>query len=326
MEAAQCPHGDRYPVIEGIPVLLTGELAPTHPYRDATLAAVGHLAPVPSSNGSSQAAEVDAFVQDEILRTNGNLYRSLIGRLPRYPIPQLRLPAGAGRTLLDVGSNWGRWTFAAARAGYRAVGLDPWIQAARAGQRVARQLGLDVAFVVGDARRLPFSGATFDACFSYSVLQHFDKSGVRESLTEMSRVTTPGGTVMVQMANAFGIRQAYNRLRQRFRNDLNPFRVHYWTPRELERTFGEVVGPSLLRVDGYFSLNPQAADLDLLPARYRWIVRASEALRRMAGLLPPLRFLADSLYVESSNSRMPGDDRCDGPWYQGPSGSPPGSG
>ena len=162
-----CPARHEFPIIDGIPMLLATGHDPTHPYCARTLDAVKGLG-TPGSDAARRGNHggVDPFVQDEIVKTNGNLYRHLRGRLPRYPIPTLRLPPGDGRTLLDVGCNWGRWTLAAGRAGYRAIGVDPWIEAARAGQRVARQLDLDVAFVVGDARHLPFADHSFDASFS----------------------------------------------------------------------------------------------------------------------------------------------------------------
>jgi hypothetical protein len=109
--------------------------------------------------------------------------------------------------------------------------------------------------------------------------------------------------VLVQMPNLLGVLQAFNRLRQILRRDAGLFRVRYWTPRELERTFREIIGPSELVADGFFSLNPQAADVDLLPARYRAVVRLSEMLRRLSERAPLLRHLADSLYVRSRNER-----------------------
>ena len=44
-------------------------------------------APRGSTNGA-----VDSFVQEIIVGTNGNLYGRIAGRLPRYPIPEMRLP------------------------------------------------------------------------------------------------------------------------------------------------------------------------------------------------------------------------------------------
>ena len=179
--------------------------------------------------------------------------------------PDLRLPHGDGRLFLDISANWGRWSFAAARRGYRVIAVDPSLEAALAGSRIARQLGLPVAFVVGDARCLPFRSATFDFVFSYSVLQHVDKAMVREILRDIARVSRRGAAVRVQMANLFGLRQLSNqasaralavaRFLTRTRQPSYGFRVRAWTPGELLRTFSNLVGPSNLTADGFFSLN-----------------------------------------------------------------------
>src|SRR5205085_11693298 len=60
-----------------------------------------------------------------IASTSGFLYKSIREGLPRYPIPDLRLPPGRGERFLDVGSSWGRWSVAAARKGYAPVSLAP---------------------------------------------------------------------------------------------------------------------------------------------------------------------------------------------------------
>src|SRR5207244_2994529 len=105
-------------------------------------------------NALKSLETIDGWVEKSIVKTHGNLYR---GRaLTRYPIPAFPLGPGEGRSVLDVGCNWGRWTVAAARAGYRATGVDPKEKAVAAARRVAEQLGLGADYVVGDARNLPF--------------------------------------------------------------------------------------------------------------------------------------------------------------------------
>ena len=61
-------------------------------------------------------------------------------------------------------------------------------------------------------------------------------------------------------------------------------------------------GAPLSVIDGFFSLNAQAADLDLMPRRLRAVIRASDAARAAAARVPPLRLAADSLYVRSTVS------------------------
>ena len=53
----------------------------------------------------------------------------------------------------------------AAKKGYRAVGIDPSLGAVMAARRVARQLGLEIKCIVGDARFLPFGLPHSSACF-----------------------------------------------------------------------------------------------------------------------------------------------------------------
>jgi SAM-dependent methyltransferase len=283
-----CADGHRYLVLEGIPVLLLEEEPPTHAACEVSL------------EPRELAAEPEALVQDVIAATCGNLYRHLIGKVTTYPIPELRLPAGGGRLFLEVGCNWGRWCVSAARRGYRVVGVDPSLDAIRAARRVAEQLEVEVEYFVADARHLPFPDASFDVVFSYSVFQHFSKADAVASFAEIGRTLKPSGVSLVQMANVWGLRSLWNQLRERrFQEPRSLFDVRYWSPRELEREFSRAVGTTSLSVDGYFTLNPQPADLELLPRRYRGLVRVSEVLRKLSDRAPWLAYAADSLYVTS---------------------------
>jgi SAM-dependent methyltransferase len=246
--------------------------------------------------------QVDPVVRYMVGATSGLLYRNAIGNLSHYPIPELRLPSAAGSTLLDIGCNWGRWSVAAARKGYRAVGIDPSLGAVLAARRVCRQLGASAEFVVGDARYLPFAASSFDLVFSYSVLQHFSKEDVRQTLSEIGRVLRAHGASLVQMPNAFGIRSLQQQLRRRFR-DGTGFEVRYWSIPELKRAFTQAIGESVIRVDGYFGLGIQASDSDLFPPMYRRIVSASEVLRRLSERARWMCYFADSVYVHSTATR-----------------------
>jgi SAM-dependent methyltransferase len=188
----------------------------------------------------------------------------------------------------------------AARSGYRVVGVDPSLDAIRAARVVAEQLGVEATYVVADARHLPFPDESFDVVFSYSVFQHFTKEDALASFAELGRVLALDGRSLVQMANVWGLRSLLNQARERrFREPRTLFDVRYWSPGELRDAFAEAVGPTELAVDGFLTLNPQPADLDLLPRRYRALVRTSELLRRASERISPLTAIADSLYVRS---------------------------
>jgi SAM-dependent methyltransferase len=283
-----CAAGHRYAVVDGIPLLLVEEEQPTHAVCEVSL------------ERREAAERPEDLVQEAIAATCGNLYRHLIGGVSRYPIPDIRLPPGEGRLFLEVGCNWGRWCVSAARRGYRVVGVDPSLHGIRAARSVAEQLGVEATYLVADARHLPFAAASFDVVFSYSVFQHFSKRDALASFDEIGRVLRPGGSSLVQMANVWGLRSLVNQARERrFREPRTLFDVRYWSPGELRQAFAQAVGPTELAVDGFLTLNPQPADLDLLPRRYRLLVRTSEALRRLSERIRPLAFAADSLYVRS---------------------------
>jgi SAM-dependent methyltransferase len=302
-----CPNDHRYRVVEGIPILLVSEAQQTHIEGDrALLVAEGDLSHAPLLKFNLGDEEIDPFVKNSIGATNGGLYGHLVGNLAAYPIPDLRIPPSDGDTFLEIGCSWGRWTIAAARKGYRVVGIDPSLKGVLAAQRVSRQLGIEGHFLVADGRFLPFPDGFFSRVFSYSVLQHLSKENVQLVLAETRRVLKSGGEALVQLPNVFGLRCLYHEIRRGFR-ETRGFEVRYWTVPELRATFSRLIGPAKISVDGYFSLNAQVSDVGFMPPRYRAIVYTSEWLRRLSVHVPALRYVADSLYVTASRNEDEGD-------------------
>lgn len=300
-----CLEGHTYPVFDGIPIMLVDDVESTHDYIKRTLEKIEQTHE--STSEESKATEeikdenfIDEFVQGEIPYTSGNLYFSIQHKLTRYPIPNTRLRQGKGERLLDIGCNWGRWSIAAAQKGYRPIGIDPSLDAVLAARRVSKQLGVETDFVVGDARFLPFSNDSFDSVFSYGVFQHFSKENVRTSLDEVVRVLKLGGYTLFQMPNKYGIRQ-YQQHRRRGFTEGEGFDVRYWTPKELMKTFESRFGKMKMFTDCYFGLGIQGSDADLLPLKYKIVVRTSELLRHISGVFKPLTKIADSVYLESTN-------------------------
>ena len=96
-----------------------------------------------------------------------------------------------GERVLDVGAGTGVSTEELARSGAFAVGADLSIGMLRAG-RHARP---SVPLLAGDALRLPFADATFDAVtISFALRNVVDTDG---ALRELARVTRPGGRLVV---------------------------------------------------------------------------------------------------------------------------------
>lgn len=291
-----CPSGHKYPVFQGIPILVLGDVEQTH---WAATRAISITEGVDELEDFAPEIEgIHPFVKRAVPATSGFLYLPIADKMTRYPIPELRLPPGEGKLLLDVGCNWGRWSIAAAQKGYRTIGLDPSLDAVLVAQSVCKQLGVEADFVVADARFLPFAPETFDTVFSFGVLQHLSKEDVRTSLASIRTVLKRGGNALVQMASALGIRSFYQQAKRGFRAP-KAFEVRYWTPGELRDAFERLIGPSTMSVDGFFGLGIQAADIDLMPWRYRAVIRASELLRAVSRKVPLLNWTADSLYLAS---------------------------
>jgi 2-polyprenyl-3-methyl-5-hydroxy-6-metoxy-1,4-benzoquinol methylase len=298
-ERIVCADGHAYPFVDGIPILVLDDVEPTQPGYWAKPEQVAEARRRTAEAPPLAAGdEVDPYVAELIIGTHGNLYRKLAHGMSRYPIPDFPLPPGNGELLLDIGCNWGRWSLAAARAGYRPIGIDPSFEAISFAKRIAQQLGADVHYVVADGRHLPFAPASLDVVFSYGVLQHFSKADVRVSLRAVKTVLKPEGYSWIQMPNALGL-LSIARLAQRGFTEGKEFDVRYWRPGELLRAWRECIGPCTLSTDGFFTLNPQKADLDLLPVYLRWIVRLSETLKAASQRFWPLTLLADSVNVRS---------------------------
>jgi SAM-dependent methyltransferase len=152
--------------------------------------------------------------------------------------------------------------------------------------------------VVGDATALPFPNHAFHVAFSYSVFQHFGSQALDQSLREIRRVLREDGRMLVQMANALGLRSLYHQARRRFGRGQG-FDVRYRTPRQLLATFNRIFGDVSLAADCFLGLGVQSGDRDLLPWAHRLIVDLSEALKSISVRFPPMRYCADSVYVST---------------------------
>ncbi len=305
-------NGASYPIVQGIPVLLRADTEQTlwvlrksysfarepsasDPFALDTIGVTeAEKAAILDSLRTSPDA-VDPVLRFLIRATNGMGYR--YGAADRAP-PIPAFPARGGGALLDVGCGWGRWSIAAAREGYRVVGLDPSLGAVLAAKRLATSLGLPIDFVCGDARHLPFGGAAFDCCHSYSVLQHFSRDDLQSALAEIGRVLKPDGRSVVQMARALGLRSLFHQAKRGF-SEPTGFAVRYWSSRQLNAMFSERIGPTAIEIDCFFGLGLQASDRAYMTPIARQATNGSEFLKRVARWAPWLKNFADSVYCIS---------------------------
>ena len=113
----------------------------------------------------------------------------------------------------------------------------------------------------------------------------------------LSNILKPGGESLIQMPNKHSLMALYHLYRRGFREG-EKFDVRYWTRSEIKKTFEQTIGDFELTVDGFFGLGVQPSDIDLMPLKYRMLIRTSELLR----YLRVLDAFADSVYVSSKKS------------------------
>ena len=122
-------------------------------------------------------------------------YEKFMGRWSRRLAPLFVKFAGVGdgERMLDVGSGTGPLALVIAGETRQSevVGIDP----SRSYVDFANQRTSDprIKFQVGDAQKLDFPSGTFDRCLSLLVMNFIPDA--RKAMTEMCRVTKPGGWV-----------------------------------------------------------------------------------------------------------------------------------
>jgi SAM-dependent methyltransferase len=177
---AVCDEGHRFPVVEGVVVMIGDEELDSDPQYE------------------HQRAYFDAEF------ATARDYRHEPWRLSY--LDRLRGSGVIGddvSTLIDVGVGGSGYTvIEAARSGSFAVGCDLSLD----GLVVARRLAVDAGvgertlWVCCSAERLPFASSSFDSAVAIAVLEHVPDDGA--ALAEIARVLKPGGRAWITVPHA----------------------------------------------------------------------------------------------------------------------------
>jgi uncharacterized protein YbaR (Trm112 family) len=82
-------------------------------------------------------------------------------------------------------------------------------------------------------------------------------------------------------------------------DDYESWCVRYYSWKELRTAFGEIFGNSSIESDCFGGIGVRGEDVYILPWKYKPIILTSELLKTLARVLPPVRWLSDSVFVRS---------------------------
>lgn len=138
---------------------------------------------VPHNERSAATWGSGGAAYDAVSRTIADSIEHCVGRLaPR-----------AGERVLDLATGTGWTARRVAMRGVEVTGVDFGADLVEAARGLARDAGLDIAFEVGDAERLRFEDASFDAVISTcGVMFTTDPAA---AAAEIARVCKPGGRI-----------------------------------------------------------------------------------------------------------------------------------
>lgn len=153
----------------------------------------------PGQNESNNRAYYDDFstgYEDE----RGHGYHQMLDELEM----RIAAPLATGRNVLEAGCGTGLILSRLATHASKACGFD----LSEGMVRVARGRGLDV--VIGSVTDIPFADDSFDLVCSFKVLAHVPDIG--RALSEIARVTKPGGQMLLEFYNPWSLRYLAKRI------------------------------------------------------------------------------------------------------------------
>ena len=212
-------------------------------------------------------------------RPRGAGYHALIDDLEVSTIRDL----ARGKRVLEAGCGTGLVLSRLADVAAEAHGFD----LSRGMVQQARLRGLSVT--LGSVTAVPFRDASFDLVCSFKVLAHVPQ--ITEALTELSRVTRPGGMLALEFYNPWSLRYAAKRLAGPGRISEGRTEADVYTRWDTPFTIPKLLPPELELIDyrGIRVVTPFAL-VHTLP-----VVRRAFAAAERASVGSPLRYFAGFL-------------------------------
>jgi ubiquinone/menaquinone biosynthesis C-methylase UbiE len=118
--------------------------------------------------------------------------------------------AGSSGRLLEVGCGIGVDSIQLAKCGFEVTAVDLTENALQVAKEFTARRGVEIDFRLGNAEKLEFPDATFDAVYSFGVLHH--TPNIDAAVAEVHRVLRPGGTAHVMLYRKWSLVNMVHRL------------------------------------------------------------------------------------------------------------------
>lgn len=209
-ERAACDGcGARFPIVEGVPVLIADRASADHDELDDEH---GHSHDSPGSHKDRQAAHFDREMaaEFEITRPHGAapLYEWLLREKFRRAVVPLSDRLAGGTALVVCGGSGMDAEFLHER-GAAVITSDISLGAAKRALERGRRRGFCLLSIVADIERLPFEDAALDLAYVHDGLHHLERPEI--GIGEMARVaravsiTEPARATGTQLAVKLGV-------------------------------------------------------------------------------------------------------------------------
>lgn len=129
------------------------------------------------------------------------LYWSTYGSVSTKLIKRWNLNAGGSARVLDLGTGLGRNARKMARYGMDVYALDIDTDVLKQANEITNKEALNVNFVSGDMRQMPFDNDFFDAVYAENVLSLTSFAGLKQTLGEIYRTLKKNGEAFLVIAD-----------------------------------------------------------------------------------------------------------------------------
>jgi ubiquinone/menaquinone biosynthesis C-methylase UbiE len=143
------------------------------------------------------------------------------------------LEVSKGDRALDIGCGNGKTVSALLQSGAQVTGLDFSDEAI---SYCKKTFGTKARFIVSDCSELPFEDGSFDIVTMVHVLEHLDEGQLSMTVSEVKRVLSPGGKILVRAFAVDDMRASGEESNVRG----NGIKYRYFTLENIESIFSDM--------------------------------------------------------------------------------------